>query len=226
MRNNHCNPHNQFFFQTRRASLWFGTIICFLISLTCLSGTYQSLEYLTKSEVMKLRKAQKPYRRIATLNAIFKSRMKSAVASKKRELDFKTKSKVSSREETVDRETKDKDKFQGKSFVRWMQEVILCLEEIETNLENFSIDQALNSWDVETGLPIHMDHKKYGNALKKLLNSLNKMNEWLIEIHDQLLRSEKKLSRETSEFLIDLTVYVHKIIKMTVEEPGLKTSGN
>ena len=226
MRNNRSIPHNWSFFQTRWSSLWLGTIIFFFVSLTNFSGTYQFPEYLTESEVMRLRKAQKPYKRMAALNGIFKNRLKSAVKNQKKDLDLKTNNKVFNRTATVDWEGTDKNKSQRKSFVQWMQEVILCLEEIETNLENFPVNQALNSWDVDTGLPIYMDYKRYVNSLKKLLNSLNEMNSWLNEIHNKLPMSEKKVSSETSEFLADITGRVHEIIEMALRKSKLKKNRN
>ena len=218
--------HNWSFFQTGWLSLWLGTIFFIFVSLTNLAGTYQFPEYLTESEVMRLRKAQKPYKRMAALNRIFKSRMKSAVKSQKKDLDLKTNNEFFNRTATVDWEDRNKNKSQRKSFVLWMQEVILCLEEIETNLASFPVNQALNSWDVDTGLPIYMDYKRYGNSLKKLLNSLNEMNSWLNEIHNKLPMSEKEVCSETSEFLTDLTGHIHEIIEMALKKSKLKKHRN
>lgn len=226
MRNNRFIFHNWSFFQTRWLSLWLGTTFFFFVSLTNFAGIYQFPEYLTESEVMRLRKAQKPYKRMAVLNRIFKSRMKSAVKSQKKDLGLKNKNEVFNRTATVDWEGRNKNNSQRKSFVLWMQEVVLCLEEIETNLDGFPVNQALNSWDVDTGLPIYMDYKRYGNSLKKLLNSLNEMNSWLNEIHNELPVSEKKVCSETSEFLTDLTRHIHGIIEVALRKSKLKKNRN
>ena len=55
----------------------------------------------------------------------------------------------------------------------------MCLDDIDTNLESYPLDRPLSVWDLETGRPIRMNHKKFRNALKKLRDSLTEFDRWL-----------------------------------------------
>ena len=167
-------------------------------------------DYLSAGEIEDLRNSQKPHQRMAVLNDIFQRRVKGAMASRE------AAASGNSRQEEIQRGGEPAPR----SFTQWMEELVMCLEEIETNLENYPVDQPLSVWDLETGAPIRMNHKKFRKALKKLRSSLLESNEWLLGALDRLKSSESEIAEEAADFLTDLA----EALKETIELAGGKVS--
>ncbi len=178
--------------------------------LTPVAYRSQTGDYLSAEEIEDVRNSQKPHQRMSVLNDIFRRRMKGAVSSKE------------SRVDPVKSSPSDSEKKRGgpgeipgpRSFTGWMEEVVMCLEEIETNLENYPVDQPLNVWDLETGAPIRMNPKKFRKALKKLRSSLLEFNQWLLDRFNQLRGSESRIAGESADFLADLAEELKEIIEL------------
>lgn len=186
------------------------TALLALLLLTPVTLLSRTGDYLSAEEIEDLRNSQKPHKRMAVLNDIFQRRVKGAMASRK------AAASGSSGKEEVRRG----DESVPRSFTQWMQELVMCLEEIETNLENYPVDQPLSVWDLETGAPIRMDHKKFRKALKEIRSSLLESNEWLLGTLDRLESSEGPIAEEAADFLTDLA----EALKETIELAGGKVS--
>ena len=204
-------------------SCWFAVLSLFFLPSPFISFASQTGNYLSNKEIEKVRNSQKPHKRMAVFNDIFKRRMEGAIASKNSRAKYaagnnKNTSKKKGREGVAQSHTAES--LNSKAFTGWMEEVIMCLEEIETNLENYPLDQSLNVWDLQTGKPIRMNHKKFRKSLKTLLYSLLKFNNWLIKTRAHLNGFENKIAGETSEYVADVT----ENIKETIEMVGGKVS--
>ncbi len=202
------------------------TVALSLLLLTPVAYGSQTGDYLSSEEIEKLRDAQKPHKRISVLNDIFKRRMKGATSSREATL-------AQVKSGPFDSEKKGggpEDVAKPRSFTGWLEEVLRCLEEIETNLDNYPLDQPLNVWDLETGAPIRVNHKKYRKALKKLRVSLLESNKWLLEALDRLTGSESRIAEKAVDFLADLAEELKEIIvlaggKVSEEEPAKNAAG-
>ena len=199
------------------SSCWYAVLYLFLLTLPFISFASETANYMSRKEIEKVRNSQHPHKRMDVFNKIFKRRMEAAIASK----NSKTKHAVGKNKNTSGKKGRDgellshtSESLTSKSFTGWMEEVIMCLEEIETNLENYPLNQSLNVWDLHTGKPIRMNRKKFRKSLKNLLYSLLKFNKWLIKTLDHLNGFERKIAGETSEHLADVTENIKNIIEM------------
>jgi len=172
------------------SSCWYAVLYLFLLTLPFISFASEIGNYMSSKEIEKVRNSQHPHKRMDVFNKIFKRRMEGAIASKTSE------------------------NLTSKSFTGWMEEVIMCLEEIETNLENYPLNQRLTVWDLHTGKPIRMNRKKFQKSLKNILHSLLKFNKWLIKTLDHLNGFERKIAGETFAHVTDVTKNIKNIIEM------------
>ena len=169
-------------------------------------------DYLSSEEIDKVRDSQKPHQRMSVLNDIFKRRMKGAVSSwEATEAAEGRRGAESKRQDGGPAES-----GRSLSFREWLEEVAMCLEDIETNLESYPLDRPLSVWDLETGRPIRMNHKKFRNALKKLRDSLTEFDRWLAGKLDRLEGSEGQMAEEIADFLSDLA----EVLEETIELAG------
>ena len=197
------------------SSCWYAVLYLFLLTLPFISFASEIGNYMSSKEIEKVRNSQHPHKRMDVFNKIFKRRMEGAIASK----TSKTKHAIG--KNTSEKKSRDgellshtSENLTSKSFTGWMEEVIMCLEEIETNLENYPLNQRLNVWDLHTGKPIRMNRKKFQKSLKNILHSLLKFNKWLIKTLDHLNGFERKIAGETFAHVTDVTKNIKNIIEM------------
>ncbi len=169
-------------------------------------------DYLSSEEIDKVRDSQKPHQRMSVLNDIFKRRMEGAIASWEA---------AEARDGSAHAESKRQDggpseSGRSLSFREWLEEVAMCLEDIDTNLESYPLDRPLSVWDLETGRPVRMNHKKFRNALKKLRDSLTEFDRWLAGKLDRMEGSEGQMAEEIADFLSDLA----EVLEETIELAG------
>ena len=169
-------------------------------------------DYLSSEEIDKVRDSQKPHQRMSVLNDIFKRRMEGAIAS----WEAAEARDGSARAESKRQDGGPDESGRSLSFREWLEEVAMCLEDIETNLESYPLDRPLSVWDLETGRPIRMNHKKFRNALKKLRDSLTEFDRWLAGKLDRLEGSEGQMAEEIADFLSDLA----EVLEETIELAG------
>ena len=175
----------------------------------------QKRDYLTDEEIEQLREAQEPAERIKLLDEFLKGRLEKARALKSTDPlkekenkpnPEKNKSKLSHSKKpgSPDSSSKPSDKSTQKSFSDLMGEYLQCLDEISSNVENFS------SFKVEP--------KSYLKSLKYLDQSLEEHRKWVAEISVKLDRSEKGIISEVSQALQELSADVSAGIQKANEE--------
>jgi hypothetical protein len=169
-------------------------------------------DYLSSEEIDKVRDSQKPHQRMSVLNDIFKRRMKGAVSS----WEVTEASEGRRGAESKRQDGGPAESGRSLSFREWLEEVAMCLDDIDTNLESYPLDRPLSVWDLETGRPIRMNHKKFRNALKKLRDSLTEFDRWLAGKLDRLEGSEGQMAEEIADFLSDLA----EVLEETIELAG------
>ena len=157
-------------------------------------------DYLSQEEIEKVRDSQKPHQRMSVLNDIFKRRMEGAMASWEASEAGDGNPRALSRRQEKGPDEPDR----SLSFRGWMAELAMCLEDIETNLEGYPLDRPLSVWDLETGRPIRMNHKKFRKALKKLRKSLTEFDRWLTPKLDRVQGAESRMVDEVADYLSDL----------------------
>ena len=157
-------------------------------------------DYLSHEEIEKVRDSQKPHQRMSVLNDIFKRRMEGAMAS----WEASEAGDGSPRAQSRRQEKGPGEPDRSLSFREWMAELAMCLEDIETNLEGYPLDRPLSVWDLETGRPIRMNHKKFRKALKKLRKSLTEFDRWLTPKLDRVQGAESRMVDEVADYLSDL----------------------
>lgn len=204
---------------TRRPG-WAVPVAVSVLLLPVAGGLHaRAVDYLSAEEIEKVRDSQKPHQRMSVLNDIFKRRMEGAMASWKAS-------------EAGDGGSRAQSGRQGKesaeptrtlSFRGWMKEVAMCLEDIETNLDSYPLDRPLSVWDLETGRPVRMNHKKFRKALKKLRKSLTEFDRWLNPVLDRMEGLESRLAEEVADILSDLDEALEETIELAggvIDEEG------
>lgn len=174
----------------------------------------QKKDYLTDEEIEQLREAQEPAERIKLLDEFLKGRLERARALKSdplKEKENKPNPEKNKNTPTHGKKAgspvpsnKTSDKSADKSFTDLMGEYLQCLEEIGSNVENFS------SFKIEP--------KAYLKSLKSLDQSLEEHRKWVAEISSKLDRSEKSIVSEVSEALQELSADVSACIQKANEE--------
>lgn len=182
----------------------------------------QKQDYLTDDEVEQLREAQEPAERMKLLDGFLKERLQKAKALKAPASAASGENKT---ETGKDKNSPPKgakttpatgsntapQKTAQKSFADLMGEYLQCLEEIGSNLENFS------SFKVEP--------KSYLKSLKGLDQSLQEHRKWFGEISGKLDRSEKGIMADVSEALQELSADINsEIEKASNEVKAIKES--
>ena len=167
-------------------------------------------DYLSSEEIDKVRDSQKPHQRMSVLNDIFKRRMEGAIAS----WEVAEARDGSARAESKRQDGGPAESGRSLSFREWLEEVAMCLDDIDTNLESYPLDRPLSVWDLETGRPIRMNHKKFRNALKKLRGSLTEFDRWLAGKLDRMEGRESGMAEEIADYLSDLAEVLEEIIEL------------
>jgi len=167
----------------------------------------QKGDYLTDEEIEQLREAQDPPQRIKLLDEFLKTRLERA-KSLKPEVPSKEKSDESASRKKAGTAKADSNKTQGKhsdkSFADLMGEYLQCLEEVSSNVENFST--------------VNIEPKAYLKSLKSLDQSLDEQRNWMIGISTKLDKSERNLVSEISEELEELSQDVKAGIQKANEQ--------
>lgn len=175
----------------------------------------QKQDYLTEDEIEQLREAQDPADRMKLLDDFLKERLQKARALKSPGSVSGGENKTSARKDksSSSKEVKTEptanssaasQKAKPKSFVDLMGEYLQCVEEISSNVENFS------SFKVEP--------KTYLKSLKGLDQSLQEHRKWIAEISGKLDRSEKGIVADVSEALEELSADVNVGIQKAQDE--------
>jgi hypothetical protein len=201
------------------AQYWMRSLTCCMLLLTMLQARsifpIQKQDYLTEDEIEQLREAQDPADRMKLLDDFLKERLQKARALKSPGSvsggENKTnarKDKSSSSKEVKTEPTANSSaasqKAKPKVFVDLMGEYLQCVEEISSNVENFS------SFKVEP--------KTYLKSLKGLDQSLQEHRKWIAEISGKLDRSEKGIVADVSEALEELSADVNAGIQKAQDE--------
>jgi len=177
-------------------SICFGLVASFLLFLAPVVFPLQKGDYLTDEEIEQLREAQDPPQRIKLLDDFLKARLerakslKTEAPSKEREAEHapeKSDNSVSRKKGGTARadSNKTQGKHSDKSFTDLMGEYLQCLEEVSSNVENFS--------------SVNMEPKAYLKSLKSLDQTLEEHHSWIIGISTKLDKSERTLIGEISE---------------------------
>jgi len=186
-----------------------------LIMLTALPiWPAEKQDYLTDDEIEQLREAQDPADRMKLLDDFLKERLQKArnlkspgsvSASEKASVgkDKNPSSKEVKKEPSASSNPSAQKPVQ-KSFVDLMGEYLQCLEEISSNVENFS--------------SFKLEPKTYLKSLKGLDQSLQEHRKWITEISGKLDRSEKDIVADVSEALGELSADVTAGIQKTEDE--------
>ena len=199
---------------------WTAALAALALLLPVAAGIHAGpVDYLSPEEIEKVRDAQKPHRRMSVLNDIFKRRMEGAMASWKASEAGDGGSRAQSRRQGKE----SAEPARSLSFRQWMKEVAMCLEDIETNLDSYPLDRPLSVWDLETGRPVRMNHKKFRKALKKLRKSLTEFDRWLNPVLDRMEGLESRLAGEVADILSDLDEALEETIELAggvIDEEG------
>ena len=201
------------------AQYWIRSLTCWVLLLTMLQARsifpIQKQDYLTEDEIEQLREAQDPADRMKLLNDFLKERLQKARALKSPGSVSGGENKTSARKDKNSSSKEGKteptanssaasQKAKPKSFVDLMGEYLQCVEEISSNVENFS------SFKIEP--------KTYLKSLKGLDQSLQEHRKWLAEISGKLDRSEKGIVADVSEALEELSADVNAGIQKAQDE--------
>ncbi len=169
-------------------------------------------DHLTFEETEQLRDAQEPHLRIKLLDEFLKIRLdrakalKSPATEKDRAASEKRSGPAAPASETAVKPKAEASdaKTPTKSFLELMEEYLQCLDEISSNVENFS------SYKTEP--------KPYLKSLRGLEESLGKHQTWINELLHKLTKSEKELVSEVSEVLEELSQDVRTAIEKADKE--------
>jgi len=197
------------------------SLLWFIILLALPVFANQKQDYLTDDEVEQLREAQDPAERIKLLDDFLKARLQRAKALKSPESSSIAENKSDSGKDKHSSRPAKKSppagtasapqKAPAKSFNELMGEYLQCLDEISSNVENFS--------------GFRIEPKAYLKSLKGLDQSLQEHKKWLSEISGRLDRSEKGILADVSEALDELSADVNAgIQKANDEVKALKES--
>jgi hypothetical protein len=177
--------------------------LLYAVLLSCLfastSQAQKKEDYLTDAEVEKLREAQEPHARIKVLAELLENRLDKAKALKDpgavkpKPVEPKEGKKKGGRSKEAPEPEPEKaaESASPRSFAAWMQQYLQCLEELESNLENFS--------------SVPMDPKAYLKSLNKMDESLQEQSRWVSQLSGKLDPAEKKLVDEVSDVLREAT---------------------
>lgn len=198
---------------------WIRGLACCAVVLVVLPASSmwptQKQDYLTEDEIEQLREAQEPAERMKLLDEFLKERLQKAKALKSPASvsGGENKSSVGKDKGSSSKDAKKEPqassnapapKAAPKSFAVLMGEYLQCLEEISSNVENFS------SFKVEP--------KTYLKSLKGLDQSLQEHRKWIAEISGKLDRSEKSIVADVSEALEELSADVNAGIQKANNE--------
>jgi hypothetical protein len=156
----------------------------------------QTEEYLTDAEIDQLRteEGKEPPERIRLLTGFLKTRFEQAKAAKTGVpyQEKGAKEKASTKKEPAVSETKSSPEVApSKSFKARMGDYQRCLDEITTNLEDFST--------------LHLaEPKPYMKSLKNLRESLEEQQKWILEIKDKIQNGDKEVFGDVVDTLRDL----------------------
>lgn len=196
-----------------------GGLACLVLLLTVFPAfsafATEKQDYLTDDEVEQLREAQDPADRMKLLDDFLKERLQKARALKSPGSmsggDNKTSAEKNKNSSSKGTKTEPpasssatSPKAKQKSFVDLMGEYLQCLDEISSNVENFS------SFKVEP--------KTYLKSLKGLDQSLQEHHKWIAEISGKLDRSEKSIVADVSEALEELSADVDAGIQKAISQ--------
>jgi hypothetical protein len=159
-------------------------------------------EYLAENEIEELREAQEPAERIKLLDEFLNLRLERVRALKTpgRTKDKSTETKPPTKRSSTNSEKVEKaqaktkksaETLPEKNFTDLMNEYQQCLEEVSSNIENFS--------------SFHVEPKAYLKSLSKLDESLSDHVHWLTEIEGKLDKSERELVNDISESIHELS---------------------
>jgi hypothetical protein len=173
----------------------------------------QKPDYLSSDEIEQLREAQEPPQRIKLLVELLEKRLEKAralkdpAATKPGPEDPKAakgSKNPRQKQETSEVESAKATSSPSKGFAEWMDEYLQCLEEVSSNVENFS--------------SVPMDPKAYLKALNKLDESLKESTQWIGQIDASLERSERGVVEEVAEVLEELSDDVKAAIEKAQEQ--------
>jgi hypothetical protein len=196
-------------------SICFGLVALLLLFLAPSVFPLQKGDYLTDEEIEQLREAQDPPQRIKLLDEFLKGRLQRAKALKS-EAPTNEKEGEHAPEKNDDSVSKKKgstakansNRTQGKhpdkSFTDLMGEYLQCLEEVSSNVENFST--------------VSVEPKAYLKSLKGLDQSLEEHRNWMTGISTKLDKPERNLIGEISEALEELSQDVKAGIQKANEQ--------
>jgi hypothetical protein len=196
-------------------SICTGLAASFLLFLAPIVFPLQKGDYLTDEEIEQLREAQDPPQRIKLLDEFLKSRLERAKSlrpeapSKEKETEHaseKSDDSVSQKRGSTAKANSNKTqgKHTDKSFTDLMGEYLQCLEEVSSNVENFS--------------SVNIEPKAYLKSLKSLDQTLDEHRNWMIGISTKLDKSEGNLVSEISEELDELSQDVKAGIQKANEQ--------
>jgi hypothetical protein len=201
------------------AKWWIRSLACCAVLLTVLPALSmlpaQRQDYLTEDEIEQLREAQEPADRMKLLDDFLKERLQKAKALKSpvSVSGGENKASVGKDKGSSSRDVKKEppassnappQNTKQKSFGDLMGEYLQCLEEISSNVENFS------SFKVEP--------KAYLKSLKGLDQSLQEHRKWIAEISGKLDRAEKGIVADVSETLEELSDDINAGIQKADDE--------
>lgn len=170
-------------------------------------------DYLTAEEIEELREAQEPHLRLKLLAKLLEDRLDKARAIKDPEsvkpktaepkLDKKNNAGAD-KPEALAQTKKKSEPPKAKSFLEWMEEYLLCLEEVSDNVENFS--------------SAPLEPKAYLKSLKRLETTLQEHTQWFDQTESQFAGPEKKVVAEISDVLEELAEDVKAASEKTEEQ--------
>ena len=171
------------------------TALCAIPAQFCLA---QEDDYLTDKEIEQLRteEGKEPPERIRLLTDFLNARFEHARSVKTGTpylgKDAKEKSSVKKKGPVPDEKKEAPPDTQSpKSFKAWMAGYLKCLDEISTNVDDFSSVRLL-------------EPKPYLKALKSLGESLEEHQKWLVDIQDKVDRPGKEVFDDARDALRDL----------------------
>jgi len=190
------------------------TLILMLACYCWVGGVHADTEnYLTAEEVEELREAQEPHLRLKVLRDLLEKRLDRARAIKDpasvkpkqpESKPDKKKNVKSDKAEAAPAAEKKPEPVESKSFLAWMGDYLLCLEEVSDNVENFS--------------SAPLEPKAYLKSLNKLESTLQEHSQWIDQIERQLDRPEKKVVAEISDLVEELTEDLKAATEKTQEQ--------
>lgn len=200
----------------RLSARLFFRVLLLTLALCSRSGSICAAEredYLTAEEVEELREAQEPHLRLKLLAKLLEDRLdkarniKDPASVKPKAAESKPDKKNNAgadKPEAVAQTKKKSEPPKPKSFLDWMEEYLLCLEEVSDNVENFS--------------SAPLEPKAYLKSLKKLETTLQEHTQWFDQTESQFSAPEKKMVAEISDVLEELAEDVKAASEKTEEQ--------